>query len=155
MNYPDNTNNNNQQTKMEEKNPVSKPIYNTNLITNNRRLDKIKKFKASQKIKDFEKINKESDNIMNNLKPTYFITSEPINPLTLTMWLVVILIIIFLIIEYINKTSNNTFDSDYLSNNYISNNDIMMGGIGNSGEPILGGGFLMKNNYNLTNFTNN
>jgi hypothetical protein len=75
------------------------PIFKNDLINK----EKYKKIKNELELKEFDKINKESTMILNNLKPDFFVTSVPSNPYVLFLWLVVILIIIFLIIEYINK----------------------------------------------------
>lgn len=90
-------------------------VFKNNLINENKSKNKdnlIKKLKSQKALKEFDKINKESDMIMNNIKPYFFVTSSPTNPYILFLWLLVILIIIFLIVEYINRDKyNEQFDN--------------------------------------------
>jgi hypothetical protein len=62
--------------------------------------------KPSDIVEKFKSLNIELVDISNNLKEEQFVTENPINPYSLLLWLVVILIIIYIIIEYINKKSN-------------------------------------------------
>ena len=91
---------------LKDSNSEPKPIYNKNLIsyknkTNNNIINNNiinpNKIKAQKTLKNFDTLNKESDMILNNLKPKYFITSYPLSPYQVFLWLAVILIIIFLI----------------------------------------------------------
>lgn len=99
-----------QKNQQEEKSDNIVHIFKNNLINNNKQenIDNvIKELKAQKALKDFDKINKESDMIMDNIKPYFFATYSPTNPYILFLWLLVILIIIFLIVEYINREKNN------------------------------------------------
>ncbi len=96
---------------LKDSNSEPKPIYNKNLIghknnslTNSNNLNKIK---AQKTLKNFDTLNKESDMIINNLKPKYFISSYPLSPYQSFLWLAIIIIITFLIVEYINKKCSN------------------------------------------------
>jgi hypothetical protein len=100
---------------LNDSNQDPKPIYNKNLINHSKKINKtnnfndlnVNKIKAQKTLKNFDIINKESDMIINNLKPKYFITSNPMSPYQLFLWLAVILIITFLVVEYINKNCNS------------------------------------------------
>ncbi len=95
----------------EDKMPVNTVyVFKNNLINTSKSENKdelIKKLKSQKALKEFDKNNKESDMIMNNIKPNFFVTSTPTNPYILFLWLLVILIIIFLIVEYINRNKYN------------------------------------------------
>jgi hypothetical protein len=55
----------------------------------------------------YKKINNELYQINDDISPNSFVQEKPINPYSLVLWLIVIVIIIFLIIEYINKKTAN------------------------------------------------
>lgn len=55
----------------------------------------------------YKKINNELYQINDDISPDTFVQEKPINPYSLVLWLIVIVIIIFLIIEYINKKTAN------------------------------------------------
>lgn len=85
-------------------------VFKNNLINENKSENKenlIKKIKSQKALNEFDQINKESNMIMNNIKPYFFVTFSPTNPYILFLWLLVILMIIFLIVEYINKDKYN------------------------------------------------
>ncbi len=113
---------------LNDSNQDPKPIYNKNLINHSNKINKndksikpfklnnlnVNQIKAQKSLKNFDTINKESDMILNNLKPRYFITSYPMSPYQLFLWLAVILIITFLVVEYINKKCNSNQNNEYL-----------------------------------------
>jgi hypothetical protein len=55
----------------------------------------------------YKKINNELYQINDDISTNSFVQEKPINPYSLVLWLIVIVIIIFLIIEYINKKTAN------------------------------------------------
>lgn len=61
------------------------------------------KIKSQKLMEKYNQKNFEMNYLNKNLNPSIFITSEPINPFIVFIWLSVIVIIIFLFVEYINK----------------------------------------------------
>ena len=55
----------------------------------------------------YKNINNELYQINSDITPNTFVQEKPLNPYSLVLWLIVIVIIIFLIIEYINKKTAN------------------------------------------------
>ncbi len=55
----------------------------------------------------YKKINNELYQMNEDITSNSFVREKPLNPYSLVLWLIVIVIIIFLIIEYINKKTAN------------------------------------------------
>jgi len=55
----------------------------------------------------YKKINNELYQMSDDFTQNNFVQEKPINPYSLVLWLIVIVIIIFLIVEYINKKTSN------------------------------------------------
>ncbi len=74
--------------------------YNQVYSTNNTNLSK-----PSDIVEKFKIMNLELFDISKNLQEGHFVTENPINPYSLLLWLIVILILIYIIVEYLNKKS--------------------------------------------------